>query len=112
MKTGRDEPSFEYSTFLDGLGPIFNESWSAEVDVTDSIKVYENGKVWTCPCGAGIGTKKSKLKARCYSCKDFVLVDEEALDRENQTPHSEREEEEEDRGVFDNLASKGLDNWT
>ena len=113
-KIGSSDPeaSLRYTDFLPQSGRLFEETWPVEVDVTDSIKVYENGKVLTCPCGAGMGTKKRKLKIKCYSCKDFVLIDNDALDRENQTPESEKEDQQEDRGVFDGLASKGLGNWT
>jgi predicted RNA-binding Zn-ribbon protein involved in translation (DUF1610 family) len=53
-------------------------------DATDTIEVYEKGKVWWCPsCGKGIGTKHIKPVVRCYSC-DTTLCDKRNELREDE----------------------------
>lgn len=56
-----------------------------EIDVTDTIEVYENGKTWECPCGSGNGTPKELRKMKCAVCGK-QLVDKDYLEREDQEP--------------------------
>ena len=82
------------------------ENWPYEVDVTDSIEVYPKGKTWDCPCGAGIGTGFQVHKIKCYKCKDYILVDDEHLDRENQKKNEPIDESQQDGDE-----GQGLERW-
>jgi len=51
------------------------------VDVTEGVECYENGKVFRCECGQGIGVPLNKKSEKCYSCNK-ICVDREYDERE------------------------------
>lgn len=38
------------------------------VDVTERVKCYEKGKVWSCNCGQDIGVSLNRREVVCASC--------------------------------------------
>lgn len=94
------EPTLRYTTFLKELSPLYEEDWPVEVDVTESVKVYPTGKVMTCPCGAAMGVNHKTSSQKCFSCRDFIVVDSRPLEREDEEPlpvKNQREAKTEDK---------------
>lgn len=51
------------------------------IDVTDTVEVYQQGKVMHCECGHGIGTSFDARLVKCARCSKS-LVDMKSTERE------------------------------
>lgn len=57
------------------------------VDVTERVKCYEKGKVWSCNCGQDIGVTLNRREIVCASC-GRTNIDLEWTNRESEERNS------------------------